>query len=148
MINMRILGVALIVALGACTATQPTQTQPNTSNNSQTTTKSDSAHNAQNALDWAGTYTGKTPEYSVMVLVLKDNHTYALKTLAKKSKQPQIQQGKFQWESGGSVVKLDNQMRFFIAEGRVQQLPQGVNGYQANSPYTLEQVSTAYAEFN
>lgn len=144
--KINIVGAVLAIALSACTATQPTQT--NTSNASQTTTEVDSEHNAQNALDWMGTYTGKTPEYSVMVLVLKDNHTYALKTLAKKSKQPQIQQGKFQWEQGGSVVKLDNQMRFFIAEGRVQQLPQGVNSYQANSPYTLEQVSTAYAEFN
>ncbi len=144
--NIKIWGVLLAMTLSACTATQPTQTKTN--HQSQTnTTQVDSAHNAQNALDWAGTYTGKTPEYSVMVLVLKDNQTYALKTLAKKSNEPKVVQGKFQWESGGSVVKLDNQMRFFIAEGRVQLLPQGVNGYQANSPYTLEQVSNAYAEF-
>lgn len=93
-------------------------------------------HSAENALDWAATYRGNTAEYPNITLTLHDNQRYVLQTSATPST------GTFTWEQCGSVVKLDNQMRFFVGESHIQPLKQGENRYQANSPYRLEKQMT------
>lgn len=88
-------------------------------------------HNAQNALDWAGSYKGLLPCASCegidTELVLKDDGSYQLTEDYKGGKEAlkETVNGKFTWLPGGSVVQLDaaaDQRQYFVGEGEMKQL--------------------------
>ena len=70
-------------------------------------------HNAQNALDWNGTYQGLLPcascEGIATELVLNNDGTYSLTEDYQGGKEAlkETVTGKFTWLPGGSVVQLD-----------------------------------------
>lgn len=88
-------------------------------------------HNAQNALDWPGSYKGTLPCASCegidTELVLKDDGSYQLTEDYKGGKEAlkETVSGKFTWLPGGSVVQLDaaaDQRQYFVAEGEIRHL--------------------------
>lgn len=112
----------------------------------------DTEHSAENALDWAGTYTGTLPctscESIRTTLVLNNDQTYALTEDYQGGKTPSAfeESGRFEWEKGGSVIRLlpnganqASSKRYFVAEGHILQLAEGEHQYRENSAYRLEQ---------
>lgn len=82
-------------------------------------------HNSQNSLDWNGVYKGVVPcadcsgiETS---LTLNRDYTYVLSTLYQgKEDQAHIYKGKFDWDSSGAVIILDEhnaKQRYKVGEG-------------------------------
>lgn len=90
-------------------------------------------HSSENALDWAATYRGNPSEYPNMMLTLDYNHSYKLTA----SNIPTTT-GTFKWEQCGSVVRLDNKMRFGVGESHIRLIVRDKSHYQENSPYVLE----------
>jgi uncharacterized lipoprotein NlpE involved in copper resistance len=95
----------------------------------------DAGHNAQNALDWAGTYAGTLPcadcEAIRMVVILNEDLSYTYRCqYAGKNDMPTIEKtGTFSWDKGGQIVTLegvDPPNQFFVAENRIIQLD--ING--------------------
>ncbi|EGZ44604.1 copper resistance protein NlpE [Neisseria wadsworthii] len=119
---------------------------------SSTPTPVDKEHTAEKLLDWAGTYQGKLPcgscEYIQTTLVLNADRTYTLSEDYKSSKEPLSakEQGRFEWEDNGSIIRLKpsnstdplDERRYFIAEKHVFQLAEGENKYKENSLYRLD----------
>lgn len=88
-------------------------------------------HNAQNSLDWSGTYKGLLPcascEGIATELVLNDDGTYSLTEDYQGGKEvlKETVTGKFTWLPGGSVVQLDaaaDQRQYFVGEGQIKNL--------------------------
>lgn len=108
----------------------------------------DKDHSAMNALDWAGKYVGQLPcgscDHIVTTVELKQDGTYHYIADYQGGKQPLKveKQGKFEWEDKGSIVELDldneEDLRFFVAEGHLQQLAKDQNQYQKDSHYNLK----------
>ncbi|MCX2450645.1 copper resistance protein NlpE [Pedobacter sp. PLR] len=108
-------------------------------------------HNAQNSLDWAGTYTGVTPcadcEGIQTELTLNPDLTYILKTnyMGKDTHFPE-DRGTFKWDSTGSKVELlglkDRSNLFFVGENTLRQLD--MEGKEVTGPlaekYVLKKV--------
>lgn len=89
----------------------------------------DSAHNARNSLDWAGTYRGVLPcadcEGIDTVVALANDGTY--RTQSKylgKGDQVFSEQGIFTWNEDGNIVTLPNRepAKYFVGENRLTQL--------------------------
>lgn len=106
-------------------STQQTQTTTSNPPASAPINSADSAHNAQNSLDWAGEYKGLFPcadcEGIETKLELKPDHTYTLteeykgKGDGKKFKT----EGKFEFDTTGTIITLDKaseQRKFFVGE--------------------------------
>lgn len=94
----------------------------------------DKAHNAENSLDWAGTYKGVLPcadcQGIETTLTLNKDYTYLLqrKYLGKNIK-ASTKRGSFRFDANGSVAKLagvEGADQFFVSEGYVSQL--GLDG--------------------
>ncbi|WP_206212101.1 copper resistance protein NlpE N-terminal domain-containing protein [Vibrio sp. HDW18] len=71
----------------------------------------DAAHNAQNSLDWAGSYQGTLPCADCggieTELTLNEDGTYKLsENYLDKEGQPLVSQGTFAWDETGSIVIL------------------------------------------
>lgn len=109
----------------------------------------DAAHQAQNALDWGGVYQGVLPCASCggieTELALQYDGNYVLRQTYLTEAPFALQtRGRFDWQSNGSVVVLDdeNHSRFFVAEGRLWQLDaqgQRISGALADA-YVLQKV--------
>ncbi|GHT17172.1 hypothetical protein FACS189429_0690 [Bacteroidia bacterium] len=94
----------------------------------------DAAHNSMNSLNWDGTYTGTTPcadcEGIKTTLTLNENLTYVLETMyLGKSTKVNKTEGKFVWNTAGSIITLDNEKtnggfnsQFFVGENVLWQL--------------------------
>lgn len=108
----------------------------------------DKDHSAMNALDWAGKYQGKLPcascDHILTTVELKQDGTFHYIADYQGGKEPLKveKQGKFEWEDEGSIVELDfdhdEDLRFFVAEGHLQQLAKDQNQYQQGSNYNLQ----------
>lgn len=82
-------------------------------------------HNARNALDWAGTYSGVIPAADCpgirVTLTLAADGTYT-KSMVYLERQvaPYKTQGTFTWlRDGTRIVLTPDQEKYFVAEGRV-----------------------------
>lgn len=87
-------------------------------------------HNAQNSLDWFGTYEGLTPcadcEGIKVKVTLNEDQTFAIHNVYIKNgkeESPTDYTGKFVWDESGSIITLegakDVPTKFFVAEGRI-----------------------------
>lgn len=88
-------------------------------------------HNAQNSLDWEGTYKGSTPcadcEGIETAVTLNKNMTFAIKTKYKgKGNKVFEETGHFKWDNKGSNIILeglkDRPTQFFVGENTLTQL--------------------------
>ncbi len=88
-------------------------------------------HNSQNALDWAGKYTGTLPCWEGCdgykhTLVIENDNTYTLTLEALGiDKQPRILKGDFTWDDSGSVITLDaegDHLKFKVMENMLKKL--------------------------
>jgi len=89
------------------------------------------SHNAQNSLDWSGTYKGITPcadcEGIETEVTLNNDMTFIVKTKYKgKSDKVFEEKGSFKWDSTGSKISLeglkDRPGQFFVGENTLTQL--------------------------
>lgn len=105
-------GLVSCVVLTACNpATAPSTSA--TAESAQTQSQV-GHHNSQGALDWAGVYKGTLPcadcEGIETVLTLSEDHSYQLSTTyLGKDATPFQQQGRFEWDTQGAVIRLLNQ---------------------------------------
>lgn len=88
-------------------------------------------HNAQNSLDWEGTYKGLTPcadcEGIETEVTLNKDMTFAIKTRYKgKSDKFFEENGRFKWDEKGSNITLEglkgHPAQFFVGENTLTQL--------------------------
>lgn len=92
------------------------------------TVMSDGAHNSNNSLDWAGTYSGVTPCADCpgikTDMVLNNDNTYSLsEQYLEKEKTARNFKGKFYWDDKGSIITLDaegDHHKFKVMEGKLQ----------------------------
>ena len=94
--------------------------------NTQVVSPADTAHNAQNSLDWDGTYKGLLPcadcEGIKTELKLNADHTFELEEEYKGGKGNEKKfesKGKFTFDSTGSIITLDknaDERKFFVGE--------------------------------
>lgn len=85
-------------------------------------------HNAQNSLDWAGTYKGIIPAASSpgieVTLTLMDNHTYKKTEIYLEEKDGTFnEEGTFTWSEDGFKITLDtkegNKQSYKVVEGSI-----------------------------
>jgi uncharacterized lipoprotein NlpE involved in copper resistance len=95
----------------------------------------DPAHNAHNALDWAGTYTGMLPcadcEGIETILTIRMDSTFTRKTryLGKGDEIWLEINGSYSWDEAGFVITLENldpPNQYFVSENRIFHLD--ING--------------------
>lgn len=118
------LALAATLALGAAGCT--TVSAPTASAEA---AAADTAHNARNALDWAGVYRGVLPcadcEGIETVVALAENGTYRAQSryLGRDAK-PIAEQGRFTWNAAGDTITLagDPPARYFVGENRLTRL--------------------------
>lgn len=93
-------------------------------------------HNAQNALDWEGTYNGVTPcadcEGIETAVTLNKDMTFVIKTKYKgKGDKVFEEAGRFKWDDKGSNIILeglkDRPNQFFVGENTLTQLDMNGN---------------------
>lgn len=93
-------------------------------------------HNAQNSLDWEGTYKGLTPcadcEGIETEVTLKKDMSFVIKTKYKgKSDKFSEEHGKFKWDDKGSNITLEglkgHPAQFFVGENTLTQLDMNGN---------------------
>jgi heat shock protein HslJ len=94
--------VIAAVVFFACKTQKSSETRPTT----------DSAHNSQNSLDWAGTYRDTLPcadcEGILTEIVLKSDLTYQMGTrYLGKGKEISRSKGKFTWQNDGNTIVLE-----------------------------------------
>lgn len=128
------LAVALVVALFAtsCGNKKSNDTVIETEQTEQVTITDES--NAQNSLDWAGTYKGVLPAadtegMSVSITLSPDSSFTKTYSYVGKNDQPVTQTGKYQWSEDGNIVTLEGietPNQYFVSEGKIIQLD--VNG--------------------
>ncbi|GAA5646071.1 copper resistance protein NlpE [Vibrio proteolyticus] len=90
----------------------------------------DSAHNAQNSLDWNGTYSGILPcadcEGLETNLTLNTDGSYSLdQTYLGKGEEKYHSEGSFSWDNSGSVITLSDEAepnQYFVAENELMKL--------------------------
>ena len=114
-----ILIAAMVFAAGGCTtpATRSDDAGP------------DSAHNARNSLDWAGTYRGVLPcadcEGIETIVVLADDGTYRTQSnYLGKGGTTLSEQGRFTWNEAGNTISFTGSRpaRYFVGENRLVSL--------------------------
>lgn len=93
------------------------------------TVNPDPAHNARNALDWAGTYRGVLPcadcEGIETVIVLAYDETYSSSSkYLGKSNAPFSEQGNFTWNEAGNTITLESPSpaQYFVGENQLIRL--------------------------
>ena len=151
----RLLGISALAALlAACNGGEsaapaapsaPTASQAMASADSH---DQDKDHIAVNALDWDGTYQGKLPcascDHILTTVELKQDGTFHYIADYQGGKEPLKveKQGKFAWDDEVGIVELDlddeEDLRFFVAEGHLQQLAKDQKQYQQGSNYNLQ----------
>lgn len=97
----------------------------------------DSAHNAQNALDWDGTYQGVLPcadcEGIDTTLTLNPDGSYTLEQVYKGKEATQFKSdGQFTWNQAGNTVTLVDEEKpnqYFVGENMLMKLD--MNGEKA-----------------
>lgn len=111
---------ALALALSGCMA--PAGAPPAASS-------PDPAHNARNALDWAGAYRGVLPCADCpgieTVIVLTGDGTYREKSrYLERDVAPRSEEGRFTWNAAGSVITLAGSAsaQYFVGENRLIRL--------------------------
>ncbi|WP_316823564.1 copper resistance protein NlpE [Pedobacter gandavensis] len=124
----------------ACNSDQKVSSNSDSTQKTEKTAIYDS-HNAQNSLDWAGTYKGVIPcadcEGIQTELTLNPDMTYILKTnyMGKDTHFPE-DRGNFKWDNTGSKVELiglkDQSNTFFVGENILKQLD--MDGEQITGP--------------
>lgn len=120
------------VFLVACSKTDNKNNQEQTPTAASEAVAVDSAHTAENSLDWNGTYKGVLPcadcEGIETELELKADKTYELKEtyLGKGDGKAFESKGSFQFDANNtSVIKLDktgDNRKYFVAEGYLKAL--------------------------
>ncbi|MBB2149671.1 copper resistance protein NlpE [Pedobacter gandavensis] len=134
----------------ACNSDQKASSTSDSTHKTEETASKD-PHNAQNSLDWAGTYTGVTPcadcEGIQTELTLNPDMTYILKTnyMGRDTHFPE-DRGTFKWDSTGSKVELiglkDGPNLFFVGENTVRLLD--MEGKEVTGPladhYVLKKI--------
>lgn len=125
--KLLLLLLAVMTATYACTNT-------NKKNEESNATKLVDEHNAQNSLDWAGSYSGVMPcadcEGIEAELTIKEDNTYALTTsyLGVEDSSTETIEGSFEWLEDGNSIKLSGieegsrSPYFKIEENRVRYL--------------------------
>lgn len=106
------------------------------------TVVADAAHNSNNSLDWAGTYSGVTPCADCpgikTEIVLNNDNTYALQEqYLEKEKTPRTFKGKFYWDKKGSVITLDaegDHHKFKVMENQLKILDKFGDDKQGGKP--------------
>ena len=102
---------------------------PNTSTETPPVTSPDPIHNAQNSLDWQGTYKGIFPcadcEGIEIELKLNADHSYELeeKYKGKEDGKAFKSKGTFNFDATGSLITLDkdaNERKFFVGENVIE----------------------------
>src|SRR5690606_19421520 len=108
---------------------------------------SDSAHNPQNALDWAGTYSGVLPCADCpgieTVVTLNADGTYSATThYLDKGGQRFDEQGTFRWDRGGNTIILSggDPARYRVGENRLIRL--ALDGSDITGPLAKHYVLT------
>jgi copper homeostasis protein (lipoprotein) len=136
MLKMQILSLSFLTLLTACEpAPKEPPVEPQTAEPASSQTEARSAvadsHNSANALDWAGVYNGVLPcadcEGIQTSLTLHQDQSYQLSTSYLGKEDASIeQQGKFEWNSAGTVIHLldqtDGPVWYQVAEGQLIQL--------------------------
>lgn len=116
--SIRHLVAFLLLAAAACAAPA-----------SDETVRPDPAHNARNALDWAGTYRGVLPcadcsGIETVVTLVEDGTYGAQSTYLGKSDGPISQQGRFVWNGAGNTITLEGPeaAQYLVGENRLTRL--------------------------
>jgi len=107
-----------------------------------TDTVADTAHNSQNSLDWAGTYSGVTPCADCpgmkTDITLGSDNTYSLQEqYLEKEKTPRSFKGSFTWDNEKSVITLDaegDHHKFKVMEGSLRILDKFGDEKQGGKP--------------
>lgn len=123
------------LVLAACSKTENKKVEEQTPATTETVseaTVADTAHTAENAIDWNGTYKGILPcadcEGIKTELELNSDKTYEIKEtyLGKGDGKPFESKGSFQFDSkNSSIIELDkagDSRKYFIAEGYLKAL--------------------------
>lgn len=119
--------IAVIVLLGSCQVLQKSA-QKDSKN---TVIITDQAHNASNALDWAGTYQGTLPCADCSgietTIALHSDKTYSLSTrYLGKNDEAKTTKGTFEWNEAGNTIRLSGNerepLRYFVGENTLTQL--------------------------
>lgn len=107
----------------------------------------DPAHNARNALDWAGAYRGVLPCADCpgieTVVVLRNDGTYRTQSrYLGKNDQMLSDQGRFTWNEAGSTVIFEGRqpVRYFVGENRLIRL--ALDGTRTTGPLAEHHVLT------
>ena len=123
------------LVLAACSKTENKKVEEQTPATTETVseaTVADTAHTAENALDWNGTYKGILPcadcEGIKTELELNSDTTYEIKEtyLGKGDGKPFESKGSFQFDNkNSSIIELDkagDSRKYFVAEGYLKAL--------------------------
>ncbi len=88
------------------------------------------AHNARDALDWAGTYTGTLPcddcEGIATTVTLSPNGAFQLSQIYLGKEERHSTEGDFAWNDQGNTITA-NEFSFFVSENRLIQLDKSGN---------------------
>lgn len=114
-------------------------------------TSPDPAHNARNALDWAGAYRGVLPcadcEGIETLVVLASDGTYRTRsTYLGESDNSYSEQGSFSWNEAGNTVTFSGQppTQYFVGENRLTRLK--LDGSRVTGDLAEHYVLTKIAE--
>lgn len=116
----------ILIAFFLCSC-QPGTRQSNEQAEAQVSNP-DPAHNARNALDWNGTYTGILPcadcEGIETILTIRTDSTYTRKNryLGTKDESWLEISGNYTWDEAGFIITLNNlnpPNQYFISENRI-----------------------------
>ena len=109
--------------------------------------------NAQNSLDWAGTYKGVLPAadaegMDVTVVIAPDSTFSKTYSYVGKKNEPIIEKGKFAWAADGNTITLEGveaPNQYFVSEGNIIQLDTAGKRIEGDiaSQYVLTQVQIA-----
>lgn len=151
-----ILCLSAWLVLAAC---GPAPTEPSAPTQGKTpaptTVPPENSHTSANSLDWAGEYKGVVPcadcEGIDTSLTLNTDNSYQLSTMyLGKSTTPFQQQGQFEWDATGSVIRLLNQKDgpalYKVGENQLIQLDmegQRITGNLADNYKLTKQTSVA-----
>ncbi|MBG0515936.1 copper resistance protein NlpE N-terminal domain-containing protein [Elizabethkingia meningoseptica] len=135
--NVLVIAAAKGMLLASCskkekpaetTISEVTKTEVKTDSTS-TESGIDDSHNAQNSLDWAGTYEGTVPCADCpgikTTITLNDNGSFAIAEEYLERKTKSEDKGKFEWDKSGSRITLngkDTKRQYFVGENQLFQL--------------------------